>query len=223
MAWVQMMLDRDWHGAEASCRRALELAPGNALVLHQAGLLAANLGRFEEAIALARRAVEQDPLSASSYFFFGLILWPANRAAEAEAALRKALELAPQRAGTRAWLSIVLLGQGRGDEALAEALREPEEWGRLFALAIIQHAAGRPTEADEALRELAGKYADDAAYQLAEVHAARGTADFAFEWLDRAYAQRDAGVAWTKIDPLLRSLHPDPRWQAFLRKMRLAD
>ena len=223
MAWVQMMLDRNWHGAEASYRRALELAPGNALVLHQAGLLAANLGRFEEAISLARRAVEQDPLSASSYFFFGLILWPANRAAEAEAAFRKALELAPQRAATRAWLSIVLLGQGRGDEALAEALREPEEWGRLFALAIIQHAAGRPTEADEALQQLAGKYANDAAYQLAEVHAARGTADFAFEWLDRAYAQRDAGVAWTKIDPLLRSLHTDPRWQVFLRKMRLAD
>ena len=223
MAWLQIMLDRDWRGAEASYRRALELAPGNALVLHQAGLLAANVARFEEAIALGRRAVEQDPLSASSYFFFGLILWPANRAAEAEAAFRKALELAPQRAATRAWLSIVLLGEGRGDEALAEALREPEEWGRLFALAVIHHAAGRPTEANAALQELAGKYANDAAYQLAEVHASRGEVDAAFEWLERAYAQRDAGVAWTKIDPLLRPAHADPRWDVFLRKIGLAN
>ena len=223
MAWLQIMLDRDWRGAEASYRRALELAPGNALVLHQAGLLAANVARFEEAIALGRRAVEQDPLSASSYFFFGLILWPANRAAEAEAAFRKALELAPQRAATRAWLSIVLLGEGRGDEALAEALREPEEWGRLFALAVIHHAAGRSTEANAALQELAGKYANDAAYQLAEVHASRGEVNAAFEWLERAYAQRDAGVAWTKIDPLLRSLHADPRWDVFLGKIGLAD
>ena len=51
----------------------------------------------------------------------------------------------------------------------------------------------------------------------------RGAADLAFEWLERAYVQRDAGVAWTKVDPFLRSLHADPRWAAFLRKMGLAD
>ena len=105
----------------------------------------------------------------------------------------------------------------------AEALHEPEEWGRLFALAIIQHAAGRRTEADEALQGLARKYANDAAYQLAEAYAVRGAADLAFEWLERAYAQRDAGIAWTKIDPLLRTLHADPRWEVFLRKLGLAD
>ena len=38
--------------------------------------------------------------------------------------------------------------------ALAMALREPEEWGRLFACAVIQHAAGRSSEADAALRDL---------------------------------------------------------------------
>jgi tetratricopeptide (TPR) repeat protein len=166
--------------------------------------------------------VEQDPLSASAYFFFGLTLWTADRPAEAVAALRKALELAPQRAATRAWLSIVLLGQGRGDEALAEALREPEEWGRLFALAIIQHAAGHGAESDEALQQLAEKHANDAAYQVAEVYAVRGAADLAFEWLERAYAQRDAGVAWTRTDPLFRPLHVDPRWNVFLRKIGLA-
>jgi TolB-like protein/Tfp pilus assembly protein PilF len=223
MGWVQMVLDRDWHGAETSYRRALELAPGNAVVLHQASTLAASVGRFDEAIGLARRAVEQDPLSASAYFFFGLTLWTADRPAESAAALRKALELAPQRAATRAWLSILLVREGQSDEALAEAMREPEEWGRLFALAIIHHAAGRQAESDDALQELTAKYADDAGYQVAEAYALRGAADRAFEWLERAYTQRDAGIAWTKIDPLLRSLHADPRWNAFLQKLRLAD
>ena len=181
------------------------------------------MGRFDEGIELGRRAVEQDPLSASAYFFLGLILWTAARPAEAVAALRKSLELAPQGAVSRTWLSIVLLEQGRGEEARVEALREPEEWGRLFALAIIQHAAGRRAEADEALRELAGKYGDVAAYQVAEVHAPRSEADLAFEWLERAYTQRDAGIFWTKVDPLLRSLHADPRWVVFLRKLGLAD
>jgi tetratricopeptide (TPR) repeat protein len=209
--------------AEVSYRRALELAPGNALVLHQSGFLVGNMGRFDEGIGLGRRAVEQDPLSASAYFFLGLTLWTAVRRAEAVAALRKALELAPQYAAAHAWLSIVLLEQGGNDEALAEALREPEEWGRLFALAVIHHAAGRQAESDEALHELARKYSDVAAYQVAQAHGARGEVAPAFEWLERAFTQRDPGIFWTKVDPLLRSLHADPRWEVFLRKVRLAD
>ena len=165
----------------------------------------------------------QDPLSAEAYFFLGTIFWIARRHAESEAALRKALELAPQRAVTRAWLAIALLDQGKADEATAEALREPEEWGRLFATAIIHEAAGRRTESFAALRELAEKRGRDAAYQVADLYALRGEADPAFEWLERAYDQRDAGIGWTKVDPFLRSLHADPRWGVFLRKIGFTD
>ena len=83
MGWIQMVLERDWRGAEASYRRALELAPGNAFSLHQMSNLAGNMGRFDEAIGFARRAVAQDPLSASAHFFFGTILWTADRPVEA--------------------------------------------------------------------------------------------------------------------------------------------
>ena len=223
MGWIQMAHDFDWQGAETSFRRALELAPGNALVLHQSAWLVGNLGRFDEGIALARRAVEQDPLSAPAYFSLGLILWTAMRRAEAVTALGKALELAPRYAAAHAWLSIVLLQQGAHEEALAEALQEPEEWGRLFALAVIHHAAGRQPESDQALHELAEKWGDMGAYQVAQAHAWRCEAGLAFEWLERAYTQRDPGIFWTKVDPLLHSLHVDPRWAAFLRKMGLAD
>jgi tetratricopeptide (TPR) repeat protein len=140
---------------------------------------------------------------------------------EAEAAYRKVLELAPQRSSTPSGISLVLLALDRGEEALAEALREPEEVYRLWALAIVRHDLGRGAESDEALRELIEKYADGGAYQIAEVHAARGEADAAFEWLDRAYAQRDGGLAEMKPSTRLRSLHGDPRWGAFLRKMGL--
>ena len=223
MGWIQMLHDRDWRGAEASYRRALELAPGNAMVLHRVSLLAGLTGRLEEAITLARRAVEQDPLSAASYFFLGTILWSADRHEDAIAALRKSLELAPQRTATHGFLSVVLLDRGRAEEALAEALQEPEDWGRLYALAIIHHAAGRPVESEEALQELIRTRAGDAAYQIAEVHAARGETNRAFEWLERARVQRDAGIAWAKVDPHLRSLHVDPRWAPFLQTMGLAD
>jgi tetratricopeptide (TPR) repeat protein len=102
-------------------------------------------------------------------------------------------------------------------------MREPELWARDFALALIHHAAGRRAEADEALRELIRRNASDAAYQIAEVYAVHGATDAAFEWLERAYVQKDAGIPWTKIDPFLRSLHGDPRWNVFLRKLRFAE
>jgi adenylate cyclase len=223
MGWIQMIHDWDWRGAEASCRRALELAPGNAVVLGRAATLALCLGRLDEAIALERRALEQDPLSARAYYHLGGALDRTGRLAEAEAAFRKALELAPQIAATRATLSLHLLAQGRGEEALAEALREAEEALGLPAIAIIHHVAGRRAESDAALQELIAKYAMDSAYQIAEVYAARGEVDLAFEWLDRAYAQRDSGLSRMKVERTLRSLHADPRWGALLRKVGLAD
>ena len=102
-------------------------------------------------------------------------------------------------------------------------LREPEEWARLWALAIIHHAEGHRAESDTALQALIAKYQDGAAYQVAQVYAARSELELAFQWLERAYDQRDPGVAEMKCEPLLRSLHADPRWEAFLRKMGLAD
>ena len=221
LASIRMRHDWDWRGAEASIRRAMELAPANAMVLRNAASLAEALGNVDEAIRLYRRSVEQDPLSALTYSNLGLALYDADRLVEAEAAYRKVLELAPQRSSTPSGISLVLLALDRGEEALAEALREPEEVYRLWALAIVRHDLGRGAESDEALRELIEKYADGGAYQIAEVHAARGEADAAFEWLDRAYAQRDGGLAEMKPSPRLRSLHGDPRWDAFLRKVGL--
>ena len=115
-----------------------------------------------------------------------------------------------------------LLAQGRGEEALVEAQQEPHEAFRLWAGAIIHHAAGRHAESEAALQELIANH-QGAAYQVAEVHTARAEADFAFASLERAYVQRDPGLSRIRTDPLFRALHADPRWGTFLRKMGFAD
>jgi adenylate cyclase len=78
---------------------------------------------------------------------------------------------------------------------------------------------GRPAESEAALQELIAKYSADGPYQIAMVYAARGEVDLAFAWLERAYVQRDPGLAEIKAEPCFRSSHADPRWDAFLRKM----
>jgi TolB-like protein/cytochrome c-type biogenesis protein CcmH/NrfG len=223
MAVIQMLDNWDLSGAERSCRRALELMPGNASVLRQVSWLATWTGRHEEAIGFARRAVEQDPLSAWAYVILGIALRMAGRFEEAVTALRMSLELTPQRSSTHASLSFCLLDLGRVDEALAEAMQEPEEAWRVHALAIIHQSAGRRAESDEALGQLASKHGQICAFNVAEVYAMRGENDLAFKWLERARLQRDSSVVETKVSPFLRSLHGDRRWGPFLRKIGLAD
>jgi serine/threonine-protein kinase len=61
---------------------------------------------------------------------------------------------------------------------------------------------------------------DDVAHQIAQIYAFRGEPDLAFEWLDRAYDQRDSGLVFIKGDPLLINIQHDSRYHAFLKKMR---
>jgi len=223
MGWIRMVHDCDFRGAEASFTRALELSPGNVHTLHAAGDLARTLGRLEQAVEFHSRALEQDPLNAQVCQSLGFALQAAGRFTEAEAAFRKATEVAPRGARGHAFLSLVMVALRRGDEALTEASQESDEAFRLWALAIIQHDLGRATESDAALKDLIETQGEDAAFQIAEVYGARGETDPAFEWLERAYAQRDGGLVQVKSSPHLRSLHGDPRWSVFMKKMGLGD
>lgn len=221
LAKIHRMYDWDWTAAEASCRRALELAPRSADALREAGSLAHQLGRLDEALGLIQSAVEQDPLSASSYNQLGFALRAMDRLDESIEAYRKSLDLNPHRIGTHHILAAMLASQGRDAEALAEAELEPAEWARLTILAYIHHVAGRKAESDEALHALEEKYGIDAAYQIAAVRSTRGEPDAAFAWLERALAQRDAGLHGVMVEPTFRPLHGDPRWERLLETLGL--
>ncbi len=218
---VQVWWDWDWAGADASLKRALALEPRNANVLRAATELARTLGRFEEGLALGRRAAELDPLSVWVHQTLGYTAFYAGRLEEAEAVCSKAVELGPENPIARDSLAMVYLGQGRRQEALAVVTQERDPFWRLYGLALTHHALGQKKESDAALAEFVEKFGDLGYFQIAEVYAFRGEADRAFEWLERAYAQHDPGCALVKGDPLLKNIERDPRYVAFLRKMRL--
>ena len=131
------------------------------------------------------------------------------------------MELNPQAPYAHQLLSGVLLHEGKPQEALQEIALEPSEWARLTGQAIAYPALDRKADSDAALAGLIAKHSDDFAYQIAEVYAYRGQLDKAFEWLNRAYDQRDPGVPEIKTDPLLENLRHDPRYTAFVKKMGL--
>lgn len=215
--------DRNWRGAEASFRRALELAPGNVLVLRHSAILAACLGRNDESIALLRRAVTLDPLSVPAQRLLGQRCLYAGLLADAETALQKTLELNPRGGFTHYWLGMSHLANDRREQALAAFKREVNDVFSLLGLAVGEHVLGHRDEAQSALRELIAKHADGAAFQIAGACACVGDTDGAFDWLERADRQRDPGLVEVKADLLLRSLYGDPRWRAFLETMGLED
>jgi len=221
MGRVKQQVDFDWAAADASLRRAFALEPGNPDVIALAGFSAAMLGRFDEALPLDRRAVDLDPLNAHSWEQLGETEFFVGRLDEASADFKKAFELNPTVVAAHMFLSQIYVMQGRPHDALPEIelIRYPPLRAYLYALAY--YALGRKKESDAALSELVTKYHAGGAYQIAEVYAFSNQRDEAFGWLDRAYAQRDSGLIETKVDPLLKSLHNDPRFAAVLKKLNL--
>jgi hypothetical protein len=59
------------------------------------------------------------------------------------------------------------------------------------------------------------------ASEIADAYAYRGELDQAFTWLERAYRQKDTVLYLIKSDPFFKKLDGDPRYKAFLRKMKL--
>jgi tetratricopeptide (TPR) repeat protein len=227
-AYVQMgrireQVDFDWTGADASYRRAVALDPGNPEFVRLAAVSSAILGRPDEALQLQRRAVDLDPLDAHSWAGLGEIEFRVGKLDEAEADLKKAQELRPDDFLSSMFLAEIYVMQGRPQDALPEIERVGYDPMRTFMYAITYHALGRKKESDAALRELIAKYQATSPYLIAEIYAFRNQSDEAFEWLERAYAQRDDGLISTKVDPLLKSLHNDPRFAALLKKLNLPN
>jgi hypothetical protein len=72
---------------------------------------------------------------------------------------------------------------------------------KLYYKAMALHDLGRTAEAQGVLDEMISHLAHSAAWQIAVAYAWFGEPDKAFEWMDRAHAQRDSGLAGLKYNP----------------------
>ncbi len=221
MGWIKRSFDWDWVGAEAECRKALELAPGDVTVIRNMANLEKSLGRFDRAITLMQKASELDPKKVPIYTSLGLMSMYANRLEEAAAAYQKAIELNPHYPPAHTFLGLVYLLQGKSEKAIAEIQHESDEGWRLYGLSQAYYGAKQMAEADAALSSLVSIYGSESAYQIAEVYAYRGEIDSAFEWLEKAYTLRDGGLSELKGDPFMKKIESNQRYVAFLKKMNL--
>jgi TolB-like protein/DNA-binding winged helix-turn-helix (wHTH) protein len=223
MGRIKQQVDYDWAGANASFQRAVALEPGNPENVAFAAWSAAVLGRFDEALQLDRQAIDLDPLNAGSWEHLATIEFMMGQLDQAAADSKKALEVDPDHWSSPPMLSRIYLLQGRPQDALPEIEHVHNATNRAPLYALTYYALGRKKESDAALSELITKYHASNAFEIAEVYAFRNQTDEAFEWLDRAYSQRDPSMMSTEMDPLLKSLHNDPRFAALLKKLNFPN
>ena len=146
-----MQQGEQWAAAEEIYRSILEVAPDHGGALHFSGVLAHQLERGDEAVALIARSLELEPDQADWYSNFGIVLQDRLRLDEATAAYEQAIALDPNHANAHSNLGVVLRAKGRvvdAEAAYRAAIRiEPEHSEAYNNLGVLLNGLGRQREA----------------------------------------------------------------------------
>jgi TolB-like protein/Tfp pilus assembly protein PilF len=225
-ASLKGFLDYDYPGAVREYERALALDPNNATT-HQwlANQVLSALGKHRREIAEMRRALELDPLSLIVNANLGIAFMHAGQYDDAIAQLRKTVELDAGFYYARYNLAEALQLKGATDDAISEYQKTVAITDDPMPLGLLGQLYGKLGRVDEARRILEQLrqrrqrgYVD--AYILAIVHLGLGERDEALHWLEQGYAENDGfNIGPIRADPLLASLHGDPRFEALAEKI----
>jgi serine/threonine-protein kinase len=229
LAAVKADYDWDFSGAEREYKWALELNPNYATARHWYALLLSDLGRHEEAISEIYFAQRLDPLSSRIKANVGLILYNARRYDQALEELKKALEIDPCHVSTYEYLGLVYSQTGRFTEAVEAGGRAIELGGNPadidIDLACAYARSGNMAESRKILARIkeSRKSSFVSPASIAAIHGHLGERDEAFDWLEKAYEERDPALLELKSAPRFDPLRTDPRFSALLKKIGLNE
>ncbi len=210
----------NWSGAEADFEEALKLDPNSVRTLLIYARLRATLRHIPEAMAMTRKGLVLDPLSVQAWDQLSAYCLCSGQLSEARDAVRHTLLANGESGGNQLWMTALFAdGPNAALAALPKSFWESARWGT----ALAQHTLGHEAESQQALDDLIRDRADSWAYQIAATYAWRVEADKAFEWLERAYRQHDAGLTRLAIDGLFTPVRDDPRYRSMLHRMNLPE
>jgi DNA-binding SARP family transcriptional activator/Flp pilus assembly protein TadD len=228
LAFALASYDWDWAAAQREFLRAIELKPACTTAHHWHGLIYLTaMGRLDEAFAEVRRAHELEPLSLNINTDFGFLPYLMRQYDRAIDEYREALELDQNFVYTHWKLGLAYEQKAMYEEAVEEFLKAVAlSGGSAHALVLLGHTyavSGRRREALKVLDELSelAQRRYFSPYRVAAIHLGLGETDRAFEWLERAYEERDSWLVWLKVDPVLDGLRSDPRFTNLLRRVGL--
>jgi serine/threonine protein kinase/tetratricopeptide (TPR) repeat protein len=225
LAEVKAIYEWDWAGAEREFKRAIELSPSSADGRYfYAYTYLTPMGQFEEAVAEMKRALETDPLSLIINANLGDIYYYARQYNHAIEQGRKTLEIAPEFRVAHNNLRIVYEQQGMYEQAITQYQAMGEFGRRRASLLEKAHEAAGPQGYWQKSLEL---FLDEAKRTyisptfIAKNYARLGDKERAFQWLEKAYAERDDDLIDLRVEPMYDPLRSDPRFADLLRRIGL--
>ncbi len=216
--------DYDWKFAEAEreYRRAIELNPSYALAYQRLGQLLAELGRFDEAVAVHHRALELDPLSLNINMSLAAVQFLSRDWASAEAQMKRTLELDPgygEATGLLAWLYVL---EGRTEEGARLWLGESTtEEAKALRAALARGGIRAYFTKDLELASARNRPGESLAVFSAMELAYLGRKDEAFSVLETAFEERNSWLGELNVDPSWDPLRSDPRFGDLVRRVRM--
>jgi eukaryotic-like serine/threonine-protein kinase len=230
-AVLGMAHDMNWEWAAASgeYERALALDPNTARSHVLYGYHLAYLGKLDEARGHFQKAVELEPLNLNAMLNLAQAdFWKGEYEKSIEE-LTKILEIDPNHPGAHGNL-------GANYFALGKYLQSLEEWEKAARLGNNANELARMEAAKRGYAKAGVRGATKAVTQIMEEQAKRmyvdptdiargyaylGEKDKAFEWLERAAAEKSDFAAMVRFGPAFASLREDPRYAALLKRMGL--
>lgn len=137
-------------------------------------------------------------------------------------AMRKALALHPDTPQQYMYLAQIDILRGNAAAARRDAQTETDPVFGPGVRAMAKQIGSGRKQADAALRDYIAKNGKEQPYLVADLYALRKQPDEMFEWLQRAWTQRDPNlITYLLNDPFLLVYQHDPRFVAFCRKVGL--
>jgi adenylate cyclase len=229
MAWVKAVYEHDFNGAEYECKIALRLDPNYSFAYNTYAFLLTALGRHSESIEFIRRGLQLDPVSLPVNTIYATVLYFARQYEAAIEQCKECLELDPGFAMAHAVYGQALEGLGLLGEAARHfqmnaelAPWNPGAWAHLGRISALQGMRAESLRyLDQLSADAGSRYVPS--YFIAQVYAALGETDAAFQRLDRARIECSNWTVLTGIDPKFDHLHSDPRFDVLLQQLGLAD
>jgi serine/threonine-protein kinase len=212
--------DFDWERAETSYARSIALDPMDVQARNFFSHFLAMMQRPEESDEQILRSLEIDPLNPFSQMFRAIQLGLTGRHRQA---IQQFQDVPPN--PLRSWaLSLQHFTLGDVDKGLELYIDYFRLLGAEPVVAAMTADGLGPNEAmvrgAETLVELA-QHTFVKPNNMIHLFARGGDVDRAMEWVERAWEMRDHEVAYFGTPVIPHSLRPDPRFHAFLERMRL--
>ena len=227
LGFINLLYDWNWQSAETEFKRALELNPRSADAHHWYSHLLMALGKPGEAQAESKRALDLDDLNPIINTHLGWAYVFARQYDKAIEQLSRTLELFPDFGLAHWYLALAYEQKAAYAQALPEFRRaQTVVTGNVVVLADLGHAyavSGNAADARQILEQLTAlsgrRYVPSTSVAL--IYAGLGDYDRAFEWLDKAVAERSEWLIYLKVDPRLDPLRSDSRFPQLERRVGL--